>query len=95
MLTLGMVIAVVGACVAQAAVINNKMNLSKQCSFGSLDEQSSDWHRGVGPWRKYRNSNFLKQRKETIMMVLGMVFAVVVACLAEVGVVSNKMNWSK
>ena len=29
------------------------------------------------------------------MMVLGMVFAVVVACLAEVGVVSNKMNWSK
>lgn len=29
MLTLGMVIAVVGACLAQVAVINNKMNLSK------------------------------------------------------------------
>ena len=44
---------------------------------------------------KYRNINFKKQRKETIMMVLGMVFAVVVACLAEVGVISNKMNWIK
>lgn len=29
------------------------------------------------------------------MLVLGMVFAVVVACLAEVGVVSNNMNLCK
>ena len=29
MLTLGMIITVVGACLAQVAVINNKMNLSK------------------------------------------------------------------
>ena len=29
------------------------------------------------------------------MLVLGMIFAVVVACLAEVGVVSNNMKLSK
>ena len=32
-----------------------------------------------------------KLRKEKIMLVLGMVFAVVVALAAEVGVVSNKL----
>lgn len=30
-------------------------------------------------------------RKEKIMLVLGMIFAVVVACVAEVGAISNKL----
>ena len=29
------------------------------------------------------------------MLALGMIFAVVVVTLTEVGVISNKMNWSK
>ena len=33
----------------------------------------------------------IKQRKVKIMLVLGMIFAVVVALAAEVGVVSNKL----
>ncbi len=33
----------------------------------------------------------LKQRKEKIMLVLGMIFAVIVAAIAEVGAISNKL----
>lgn len=29
------------------------------------------------------------------MLTLGMIFAVVGACLAQVAVINNKMNWSK
>ena len=38
-----------------------------------------------------QDNKFKKQRKEKIMLVLGMIFAVVVACVAEVGAISNKL----